>query len=87
MNDEDNIAPNCTYQKLYLMEVDVEYKENNIIKNEIVYAFNDVIVGEFNAWIEFDCIDEDDILGKYLGAAILISTTQGSKNKCRWNLL
>ncbi len=78
MNDEDNIAPNCTYQKLYLMEVDVEYKENNLIKNEIVYAFNDVIVGEFNAWIEFDCIDEDDILGKFLGAGILISTTQGS---------
>lgn len=68
----------ATHHKFFLIEVNVKYMEDNIIKEAKVNAFNDVIIGEFNGWIEFDCYDKDNILGEFNGAAILISTAQGS---------
>ena len=52
------------------------YKETE--KIDIVYAFNDVIVGEFNEWIDFKCEHQENILGNFKGAGLLISTAQGS---------
>lgn len=78
MNSEDIITEKCTFQKFYLIDVEVSFAKDNLILTETFQAFNDVILGQFNAWIEFDCKHEDNILGKFMGAAVLISTAQGS---------
>lgn len=88
MNPESVIKNNHEKLKLHLIEVEV-YHQKPIYNlrghvedyEEVVsktYAFNDVIIGEFNAWIEFNCKHEDDILGNFMGAGLLISTAQGS---------
>lgn len=55
----------CDYQEL-------------IEKSETVYAFNDVNIGEFNGWIDFECTHKENQIGNFKGAGILISTAQGS---------
>jgi len=41
-------------------------------------AFNDVVIGEFNAWIEFTCSDSENQLGIFKGSGMIVSTAQGS---------
>ena len=53
-------------------------KQELIETSEIVYAFNDVIIGSFNGWINFYCEHKENILGDFKGAGLLISTAQGS---------
>ena len=83
MNPEDTISPNISFQKFYLIKGSVTYirktfgwKEEEVTEEFV--AFNDIILGEFNAWIDFNCKHEDNILGNFFGAAILVSTAQGS---------
>lgn len=48
-------------------------------KNFEFNAFNEVMVGgDMNAWIHFDIVEEDGIIGKVSGGGIIISTPQGS---------
>ena len=83
MNQESHITEKVTAQKFYLITGKVNYtrktfgwKDEEVTEDFI--AFNDIIIGEFNAWIEFNCTHEDNILGKFMGSAVLISTAQGS---------
>ena len=85
MNSEDIIPEKCTFQKFYLINVEVSFRKDGLLYTETFQAFNDIILGQFNAWIEFDCKHEDNILGKFMGAAVLISTAQGSTGSNRNN--
>jgi NAD kinase len=79
MNPEGFIEKKASYVNFNMIKVEVIYlDENNNEKVEVHQAFNDIIIGEFNAWIDFNCQHEDNILGSFKGAALLISTSQGS---------
>lgn len=78
MNDEETITDSHEICEFNLINVYVYYIENNVLKTKCIKAFNDIIIGEFNAWIEFNCEHDENLLGKFMGSAILISTTQGS---------
>lgn len=83
MNPEEKIEDAVTFQKFYLIKGTVTYTRKTFgwkdeeVTEEFI-AFNDIILGQFNAWIEFECKHEDNILGNFMGAAILCSTAQGS---------
>jgi len=49
-----------------------------LIKTETFCAFNEVVLGNFNSWIHFDCRHNDDILGNFSGSGIIVSTAQGT---------
>ena len=78
MNSDGIIRGHHTKQELFLIEVEVTYNKQSELVTETHYAFNDIAIGEFNAWINFECKHYDDIIGDFKGAGILISTTQGS---------
>ena len=78
MNDEDKIIPTAVIKKLQLFNIEISYLENNKLQFETVQAFNDIAIGDFNAWIDFKSEHEESILGDFKGAAIIISTAQGS---------
>jgi len=79
MNTEN--APNikAKYKKFNLIKVLVTYRnKQSIIITEEFQAFNDVVIGEFNGWIGFDCEHKENILGKFMGSGMIICTSQGS---------
>lgn len=83
LNQESHITEKVNVQKFYLIKGSVTYirktfgwKEEEVTEEFV--SFNDIILGEFNAWIDFNCKHEDNILGNFFGAAILVSTAQGS---------
>ena len=78
LNDEDEILPTAVTKKLQLLHIEITYLNDNILTTETVQAFNDCIVGEFNGWVDFKSEHEESILGDFKGAAIIISTAQGS---------
>lgn len=83
MNAEEKVQDNMVIQKFYLIKGSVVYtkKTHGWYKEEVTeefIAFNDIILGQFNAWIEFNCKHEDNILGSFMGAGLLVSTAQGS---------
>ena len=75
MNSEDKIKFQ-TAETLEFNLITVEVHTEELVN--VVYAFNDVIIGEFNAWIDFHCEHKENILGDFKGAGLLISTAQGS---------
>lgn len=95
MNSEEKVSMNAKLQGLFLIKVTVTYQkeiynlrghvEDYETVTETIYAFNDVIVGEFNGWVEFNCNHFDDIIGKFNAAGLLISTAQGSTGANRNN--
>jgi NAD kinase len=86
MNDEETISETSTVKKLQLLDIEVEFLKEiddvngytSYLTTEIIQAFNDVVVGEFNAWINFKSSHSESILGDFNGAAVIISTAQGS---------
>lgn len=79
MNEENEINfETCKILEFNLLKVKVYYVEEKTNKIETIYAFNDLIVGEFNGWIDFKCEHQENILGNFKGAGLLISTAQGS---------
>jgi len=86
MNEKEDCDKSQHLQKFYLIKVEVFYNEYEVNtglgfpteRKETYQAFNDVVLGEFNAWIDFDCIHEDNILGNFKGSGIIVSTSQGS---------
>ena len=75
MNEEEVILESAVTKKLQLLNVYIITLDGEkIFKN----AFNDVIIGEFNAWIDFKTKHDESIIGDFKGAAMLISTAQGS---------
>lgn len=86
MNNEDNILDTCTIKKLQLLNIEITYKEfithgpnrGTKIITETIQAFNEVVIGNFNAWIDFKSEHNESILGDFKGAAIIVSTAQGS---------
>lgn len=89
MNDELKInRDTATKLTFHMLQAEIYYTEiiddpmlglySETNKIETVYAFNDIIIGEFNAWIDFSCTHQENILGDFKGAGLLISTAQGS---------
>ena len=88
MNSESEIYPGAVIKKFQLLDIEVEYEKEvyNIRGHveslepsvETVQAFNDCTIGEFNGWIDFKSKHDESILGDFKGAAIIISTAQGS---------
>ncbi len=78
LNDESDIQSSAVIKKLQLLDIEISYLENNKLQFERVQAFNDCIVGDFNAWIDFKSYHNESILGDFKGAAVIISTAQGS---------
>ena len=78
MNDKDEILPTAVTKKLQLLHIEITYLNDNILTTETVQAFNDCTIGEFNGWIDFKSKHDESILGDFKGAAIIISTAQGS---------
>ncbi len=78
LNDESDIQSSAVIKKLQLLDIEISYLENNKLQFERVQAFNDCIVGDFNAWIDFKSHHDESILGDFKGAAVIISTAQGS---------
>ena len=78
MNSESEIYPGAVIKKFQLLNIEISYIENNELQFETVQAFNDCTIGEFNGWIDFKSKHDESILGDFKGAAIIISTAQGS---------
>lgn len=78
MNLEENVSVKAIAKKFQLLDIEIEYLENGNEKFERVQAFNDCIIGEFNGWVEFKSEHSESILGDFKGAAVIISTAQGS---------
>lgn len=78
MNESGLKSRKAKQMDFNLIDVEVTYYKGDEKIIEKVQAFNDVIIGEFNAWIEFNCIHGDNILGDFFGSGLLISTAQGS---------
>ena len=92
MNETEDFENAHDFQFFNLINVEVTYEQENdnmwvpcYTMTENYQAFNDIILGEFNAWIEFNCEHEDNILGKFMGSALLVSTAQGSTGANRNN--
>lgn len=88
MNNESTISETATIKKLQLLNIEINYQkeiynlrgqvESYENASETVQAFNDCIIGEFNAWIDFKSSHSESILGDFKGSAVIISTAQGS---------
>lgn len=86
MNNEKEIIDSAVIKKLQLLNIEIEFlKEIDDVNGytsypttETIQAFNDVVIGEFNAWVNFKSSHSESILGDFKGAGIIISTAQGS---------
>lgn len=67
-NNSTEITFKCI--KVLVKQGDIQHEFN---------AFNEVMIGgDMNAWVHFDINEEDDIIGKFSGGGVIISTPQGS---------
>ena len=76
----NKVVPTASYNpvrvRLNLLNVNVEYNNKN---PEIYQAFNEICVGgDPKLWINFDIQEKDDLIGKFNGSGVIISTPQGS---------
>lgn len=86
MNNESTISETATIKKLQLLNIEITYIQEvddvngytSFLATETFQAFNDCIIGEFNAWIDFKSSHSESILGDFKGSAVIISTAQGS---------
>ena len=88
MNTEHSIGSFSQKIKFTLIKVKVTYTKSS--KNVLGFAieqtvteefqgFNDCVIGgTMNDYIYFDMRDEDEIIGKFSGGGMIISTAQGS---------
>ncbi len=75
MNDEAEIDDD-NHTILYCNLIKVQVTTTS--ETHTVWAFNDVVIGEFNAWIEFCCTHPDQQIGTFKGAGLVVSTAAGS---------
>lgn len=84
---EDYDEEKTKVKKFKLINVLVHYKlwledsSGNGVWTDVAkefQAFNDIFLAELNGWINFDCKDDDNILGEFKGSGLLISTSAGS---------
>ena len=88
MNLEETVSVKAISKKFQLLDIEINYqKEIYNLRGQVesyenvsvtFQAFNDVIIGEFNAWVDFKSEHSESILGDFKGAAVIISTAQGS---------
>ena len=86
MNKNTDVSVEATYKTLKLIKIEVSHMTSQqfymttkyIEVTDTYYAFNDLVLGGFNAWINFDCHHKDDILGFFKGSGLIIATAQGS---------
>ena len=78
MNQEIEPINNSKFKKFNLIRVQVTAVENGAEVVRTFQAFNDIVLGAFNGWINFNCTHRDNILGNFWGSGIVISTAQGS---------
>lgn len=73
--------------KVIIKSIEIELIENEIgsgykkikrLKTKVMYAFNEIHIGSFNGFINFNCKDKDKIIGKFKGSGIIVSTAAGS---------
>ncbi len=78
MNTEETVSIKAISKKFQLLDIEIEFLEDDILTTDTFQAFNDCIIGEFNAWIDFKSKHDESILGDFKGAAVIVSTAQGS---------
>lgn len=88
MNDTINLE-NSTTIKMNLIKTKVSYfkkpegawedsPEDELV-TETFQAFNEICIGgDPRLWVEYDIKEKDDIIGKFQGSGVIISTPQGS---------
>ena len=75
MNQEQEILSTAVIKKFQLLNVEICTNSGEIIQKR---AFNDIIIGSFNGWVDFKSNHDESIIGDFKGAGIIISTAQGS---------
>ena len=78
MNLEEKVSINAVIKKFQLLKIEVQQLDDNKLVSDTFQAFNDCIIGNFNAWIDFKSSHEESILGDFKGSAVIVSTAQGS---------
>lgn len=89
MNEEDSVCTEHIIEKFNLIDIEVFFtnkvNENKVISKKFE-AFNDIVLGEFNAWIDFECIHNDLAIENFKGSGVIVSTSQGSTGINKNNL-
>lgn len=75
MNTSRNVSPDATVLTLPVLRARITLRDRT---TKVIYAFNDFVIGNFNAWATFDCRHKDRQLGTFKGSGIVISTAAGS---------
>jgi len=79
MNKEDKPIEGSFVKSFSLIKATVYYMEDNLNKEIVVEAFNDIMIGgNMNSWINFKIEDKDELFGEFFGGGIIFSTPQGS---------
>lgn len=86
MNPEHEISPTAKYKIFNLIKVKVYYTWETDGVNGLTtvpaisefQSFNEIFISEENGWVDFDCNDDDEILGNFKGSGLIVSTAQGS---------
>jgi NAD+ kinase len=79
MNGEgDMYRANSTFN-LQLLKIEVTYWDSTThLRVTTIQGFNDLVLGSFNGWINFNVTHKDNQIGTFSGSGIIISTAQGS---------
>ncbi len=78
MNSTTQFKPtsSAVYQKFHLLKVVIYLSTTEF--PIVVNGFNDIVLGSFNGWIQFNVDHVDHQIGTFKGSGIIISTAQGS---------
>jgi NAD+ kinase len=83
MNHEPDVFDDATTLLCNLIEVTVFDADSH--NPTSAYAFNDVVIGQFNSWCEFITEDSDMQIGNFNASGMIISTPAGSTGVNRNN--
>lgn len=70
--------PTKNSESVELAMIDILLVDEDNNEKFVGSAFNEVYIGELCGWTDFECEDSDDLMGKFTGAGVVISTAQGS---------
>lgn len=72
---DSSISKKSKYKRLRLLKIKIDTGAPGHLE---FYAFNDITIGSFSGWNHFNVDHKDDLIGKFKGSGIVLSTTQGS---------
>lgn len=84
MNNSTIISDEKAVHKFNLLTIEVNYimhefgTDHETVVSDTFHAFNDLVLGSFNGWVEFNCQHKDQQLGTFKGSGLIVSTAQGS---------